>query len=44
MATTHMTHTATHRAQQQIESRKELVLFGLSFVVFLVILSFLVGR
>lgn len=32
-----ITHIATHRAQQQIESRKELLLFGLSFVVFLVI-------
>ncbi len=32
-----ITHIATHRAHQQIESRKELLLFGLSFVVFLVI-------
>lgn len=30
-------HTASHRAPQHLEGRKELLLFGLSFVVFLAI-------
>ena len=30
-------HGAMHRSPQALESRKELLLFGLSFVVFLVI-------